>query len=77
MVLSTDGDNISFAAFVYKDPESISSFTGFHQSGFDAGDNVGSLNFVGSDPGTMYTGSLQGINAFRLDGMALLINHKL
>lgn len=39
-----------------------------YQVGFDSGDPDGALNIVGGSPSVEYTGGLQGINVFRVDG---------
>lgn len=68
-VLSTDG-NASFAAFVYKDPDSVNELTYTHQVGFNAGDGQRGANIVGSIqvPDVVYSENLQGVNIFRIDG---------
>ena len=69
-VISTDG-TLSFAAFIYENPERVNNLTYFHQVGFNAGDGTRALNILGLVPGEEsynYVGSLQGVNIFRIDG---------
>jgi len=68
VVLSTDG-NLSFAFFIYEDPESLNGITSHDwQIGFNAGNGVEGINIMGSDSSVTYTRNLTQVNIYRLDG---------
>ena len=64
-VLLTDG-SASFVVFLYKQFEIIDEID-HYQVGFNSGEDDSYINIVGRDPAD-YTGNLQEITAFRIDG---------
>ena len=64
-ILATDGAT-TFAVFIYDEIDLVDEIQ-YYQVGFNSGDDAKFLNIVGRCP-AMYTGNLQEINAFRIDG---------
>lgn len=62
-VLSTDG-NISFAAFIYDDPQAVVNIFNDREIGFNAGDSVRAN--VALKVGQ--SANLEAVNIFRIDG---------
>ena len=71
VVLATDG-KASFAAFIYEDPQFLSSIPGDFQIGFDAGDIVRGLVLLGT-AAEYSNNSLQHVNIYRIDGKSCII----
>ena len=68
-VLSTDG-SVTFAIFIYEVNQETIDNIQYYQVGFASGDGNAFINIVGREP-AQYTGELQQISAFRIDGMTL------
>ena len=63
---------MSFAAFIYNDPDSVNAIVEYdHQVGFNAGDRNRGINIAGkNDIEAVYIREdVQGVNIFRVDGV--------
>ena len=67
-IITTD-ETVTFAVFIYEDDLEAIDNIQYYQVGFTTGDGNVFVNIVGRDPATNYTGDLQKISVFRIDGM--------